>query len=489
MVPRDGVAAGTTPARNTRARMSNAAMVTDLAILGLKIGECAIIIAIGIVLVRVLGSDFPPGMVDDHYRLTAFAALLYLTIATAVGAYDVETLFVARRRVRLLLRTWGIAALFLVILGFVLKASAQISREWALVWFFSCGVALLLARVAFSALLNRSKQRGVFDVRTAVFGGGEQAAKLLGYLKGNKNLTVSIVGRYDDRHKEREENLPGSKGGLAALLRAIRNGQIDQVIVALPWSSERRVSEVVQQLALTPVRIRLAPDLVGFAYMDKPYALLGNLPVVTLFDRPISGLDQWLKWVEDQVLGWGLVILLSPLFLAIALAIRLESPGPVFFKQWREGFNDRQFQVWKFRSMYADKCEDGDIRQAVDGDSRITRVGAFLRRTSLDEIPQLFNVLAGEMSLVGPRPHAPSTRAGPRLFRDVVSSYAARHRVKPGITGWAQVNGWRGPTDTDEKLIKRLEHDLYYIENWSLGFDALILLRTLLTPFTARNAF
>jgi Undecaprenyl-phosphate glucose phosphotransferase len=469
--------------------MSNAAMVTDLAILALKIAECALIVGIGMLLVWVLGSDFPQSMVDDHYRLSAFAALLYLTIATAVGAYDVETLFVARRRVRLLFRTWGIAAMFLVILGFVLKASAQISREWALVWFFCCAGALFLARVGFTVLLNRSRQRGVFDVRTAVFGGGEQAAKLLGYLKGNKDLTLSIVGRYDDRRKAREEGLPGSKGGLTALLRAIRGGQIDQVIVALPWSSQRRVSEVVQQLALTPVRIRLAPDLVGFAYMDKPYALLGTLPVVTLFDRPISGIDQWLKWVEDQVLGWGLVILLSPLFLAIALAIKLESHGPVFFKQRREGFNDRQFEVWKFRSMYADECEEGDIRQAVDGDPRVTRVGAFLRRTSLDEIPQLFNVLAGEMSLVGPRPHAPSTKAGHRLFRDVVSSYAARHRVKPGISGWAQVNGWRGPTDTDEKLIKRLEHDLHYIENWSLGFDAIILFRTLLTPFTARNAF
>jgi len=196
MVPRDGVAADRAPARDTPARMSNAAMMTDLAILGLKIGECAIIVGIGIVLVQVLGSDFPPGMVDDHYRLAAFAALLYLTIATAVGAYDVETLFVTRRRIRLLVRTWGIAGLFLVILGFVLKASAQISREWALVWFFSCGFALLLSRVAFSILLNRSRQRGVFDGLNEVFGGGEQAAKLLGYLKGQ--IPLGRVGQPEE---------------------------------------------------------------------------------------------------------------------------------------------------------------------------------------------------------------------------------------------------------------------------------------------------
>ncbi len=487
-MPRDQIAdkAEKMPVRNRH--MSNAAMITDLASLGLKFTECAIIVVLGVLLVAWLGDDFGPSMVDDHYRLTGFAALLYLTLASAVGAYDVEALFVTRRRIRLLLRTWGITALFLVMLGFVLKASAQISREWALIWFFSCAVGLWLARIAFTAIFNRSRATGVFDVRTAVFGGGEQAARLLNYLRGNRDLTLSIVGRYDDRDDERDARLGKSKGGLTALLNAIRRSEVDQVIVALPWASESRVQDVVQQLALTPVRIRLAPDLVGFAFMDKPFALLGNLPVLTLFDRPISGLDQSLKWVEDQVLGWALVILLSPLLLAIAIAIKLDSRGPVLFKQSREGFNDRQFQIWKFRSMYVEECEDADIRQAVAQDPRVTRVGSFLRRTSLDELPQLFNVTAGEMSLVGPRPHAPSTRAGPRLFRDVVSSYAARHRVKPGLTGWAQVNGWRGPTDTDDKLIKRLEHDLYYIENWSIGFDIVILFRTLLTPITARNA-
>jgi Undecaprenyl-phosphate glucose phosphotransferase len=446
-------------------------------------------LGLGTLLISQLGADFPTSMIGDHYRLTAFGALLYLTIATAVGAYDVQTLFGARERVRLLLRTWGVTAIFLVTLGFVLKASAQISREWALVWFFSCGASLWAVRSAFSALLHRSRERGAFDVRTAVFGGGGQAGMLLAYLRSHPNLTIRLLGRYDDRNSRREEGLPRSKGGLQALLTSIRRGEVDQVIVALPWSSEKRIQEVVQQLALTPVRIRLSPDLVGFAYMDKPYALLGGLPVVTLFDRPISGLDRSLKWLEDKVLGWALLVLLAPVFAVIALAIKLDSRGPVFFRQAREGFNDSKFEVWKFRSMRVDQCDGAEIRQAVPGDPRVTRVGAFLRRTSLDEVPQLFNVISGEMSLVGPRPHAPSTKAGHRLFREVVSSYAARHNVKPGITGWAQVNGWRGPTDTDEKLAKRLEHDLYYIENWSLTLDARILFQTLFAPLRAENAF
>lgn len=472
-----------------RRRVSNAAMMTELSILALKAAESVLVVAVGLILLGWVGKGFPRGMVEDHLRLSVFGALLYLTIASVNGAYDVQTVFVRHRRMQLLIQTWGITGLVLLALGFVLKASTQISREWALLWFCCTGVALLGARAAVFGLLNRSRSRGVFDVRTAVFGGGKQAAKLLEYLSGHPELTIRVVGRYDDRSATREGQLPARLGGLGGLLSAIRKGEVDQVIVSLPWSCEERVQQVVQQLALTPVRIRLAPDLVRYAYIDKPYALLGTLPVVTLFDRPISGLDQSIKLLEDQVLGWTLLLLLAPLFALIAAAIRLNSPGPIFFRQLREGFNDHQFRVWKFRSMYAGDCDQGEIRQAVESDRRVTRVGAFLRRTSLDEIPQLFNVVAGEMSLVGPRPHAPSTKAGQRLFREVVSTYAARHRVKPGITGWAQVNGWRGPTDTDEKLVKRLEHDLHYIENWSLAFDLKILLRTLVTPLHSTNAF
>jgi Undecaprenyl-phosphate glucose phosphotransferase len=487
-VPRDGLSGGTSEVQTGGGRMSDAAMIMDLSSLALKVVECAVIIGCGMLLLAVFGDDFPKSMVHDHYRVTAFGTLLYLTLATAVGTYDVETLFVGRHRLTLIARTWGVTAIFLVTLGFILKASAQISREWGVAWFFSSAAALWLAKALFSTLLNRTKRQGVFDVRTAVFGGGEQADKLIAYLTSRPDLMVRLVARYDDRGDAREHALP-RMGGLTALLSSIRRGEVDQVIVALPWSSEERVRSVVQQLALTPVRIRLSPDLVGFAYLDKPQALLGGLPVLTLFDRPISGLDQGIKWIEDEVLASLLVVLLSPLLAAIAIAIKLDSRGPILFTQLREGFNDRKFRVFKFRTMHVDDCDGAEIRQAMEADPRVTRVGGFLRRTSLDELPQLFNVISGDMSLVGPRPHAPSTKAGQRLFREVVSTYAARHRVKPGLTGWAQVNGWRGPTDTDDKLVKRLEHDLHYIDNWSVTLDLRILLRTLLVPLRGNNAF
>jgi Undecaprenyl-phosphate glucose phosphotransferase len=272
-------------------------------------------------------------------------------------------------------------------------------------------------------------------------------------------------------------------------VRDIRAGEIDQVIIALPWSASNRLQSIVTELSLTPVDIRLAPEAAGFAFMRKPITLLGDLPVTTLLHRPIAGTDQAIKWLEDQAIAALLLFILAPLMLVIAVAIRLDSPGPIFFQQEREGFNNRRFRIWKFRTMRHNMCEAHDIRQARRADPRVTRVGAFLRKSSLDELPQLFNVIAGEMSIVGPRPHAPSTRAGTRVFEDVIATYAGRHRVKPGITGWAQVCGWRGPTETEYKLLRRVEHDLFYIDNWSVWLDMYVLIRTAFTLPFCKGAF
>jgi len=210
---------------------------------------------------------------------------------------------------------------------------------------------------------------------------------------------------------------------------------------------------------------------------------------MTVFERPISGVDQIVKRIEDLLLCSILLILAAPFLLMVALAVKLDSPGPVFFRQEREGFNHRRFRSWKFRSMRTDMLQYDEISQARQGDPRVTRVGRIIRATSIDEIPQLFNVLFGDMSLVGPRPHAPSTRVAGVLFSEATQNYAARHRVKPGITGWAQVNGWRGETDTDEKLLKRVEYDLYYIDHWSVGFDLYIMARTIAALIFPKSAY
>ena len=259
--------------------------------------------------------------------------------------------------------------------------------------------------------------------------------------------------------------------------------------VALPWQAAARLRDVVQQLAVTPIAIRLAPDLAAFDYAGRSFVQVAGLPMLHLFDRPISGWSRVTKAAEDYLLGTLFLILLSPLLLIIALAIKLDSPGPTLFRQRRLGFNNNPIEVWKFRSMHADKEDPDCLVQVTKDDPRVTRVGRLLCRTSFDELPQLANVLRGEMSIVGPRPHAPGTRARGQLFEEVVERYAARHRVKPGITGWAQVNGWRGETNTLEKIQKRVEYDLYYIDNWSIWFDLRIIARTVAVLLRDNRAY
>jgi exopolysaccharide biosynthesis polyprenyl glycosylphosphotransferase len=211
--------------------------------------------------------------------------------------------------------------------------------------------------------------------------------------------------------------------------------------------------------------------------------------VLDVFDRPIADWDVVVKGVFDRVVGAVLLLMLSPVMLAVALAVKLTSPGPVFFRQKRHGFNNEVIEVYKFRSMYTDQCDHAANKIVTKGDPRVTPVGRFIRKSSLDELPQLINVVKGDLSLVGPRPHALQAKAANTLYDQVVDGYFARHKVKPGMTGWAQINGWRGETDTNEKIQRRVEHDLYYIENWSVFFDLQILAMTPLALFKTENAY
>ncbi|GAA3707527.1 hypothetical protein GCM10022268_16130 [Sphingomonas cynarae] len=279
------------------------------------------------------------------------------------------------------------------------------------------------------------------------------------------------------------------RGGVAQLLADIRAGRVDQVIVAMPFSTDEELQNVVGRLAMLPVLIRLAPDLSSFTMAGQSMVMLGDLPLMTVFERPINGVDQVVKRAEDLLIGSIILFFAAPFLALVALAIKLDSPGPVFFKQEREGFNHRRFRIWKFRSMRTDMLQYDEVRQAQKGDPRVTRVGRIIRATSIDEVPQLINVVVGNMSLVGPRPHAPSTKVAGVLFSEATQKYAARHRVKPGMTGWAQVNGWRGETDTDEKLLKRVEFDLFYIDHWSVGFDLYIMARTVAAVLFPRSAY
>jgi exopolysaccharide biosynthesis polyprenyl glycosylphosphotransferase len=247
---------------------------------------------------------------------------------------------------------------------------------------------------------------------------------------------------------------------------------------------------MLKKLWVLPVDIRLAAHSNKLRFRPRAYSYVGGVPVLDMCDKPITDWDVVMKWLFDKIVGGTILLLASPLMLLTAIAIKLDSRGPVFFKQKRYGFNNELIEVYKFRSMYVDQCDATAIKLVQRGDTRVTRVGRFIRKTSLDELPQLINVVfKGNLSLVGPRPHAVHAKAENRLYDEAVDGYFARHRVKPGITGWAQISGWRGETDTQEKIQRRVEHDLYYIENWSVLFDLFILAKTPLALARTENAF
>ncbi|MFU5400922.1 undecaprenyl-phosphate glucose phosphotransferase [Pseudomonas aeruginosa] len=300
------------------------------------------------------------------------------------------------------------------------------------------------------------------------------------YLVRNHDIRSGIIGFIDDRSERVPENYNSLPllGNTKDLEKLIRQEQVDQVLVALPWFAEGRIGAIVHRLRQLPVNVLLVPDMAAFRHAHNRIVDVSGIPMFNASELPLRGWSPLIKRCEDLVLASIALVLFAPLMALVALAIRLDSKGPVLFRQKRYGYNNRLIWVFKFRSMYTERTDANAERQTTRDDDRITRVGRFIRKTSIDELPQLFNVLAGSMSMVGPRPHATATKAAGIPFEEAVSEYSSRHRVKPGITGWAQINGYRGETDTLHKIKKRVEYDLEYIAKWSVWFDLYILFRT-----------
>jgi Undecaprenyl-phosphate glucose phosphotransferase len=299
------------------------------------------------------------------------------------------------------------------------------------------------------------------------------------------------VGAFDERRTRLPDSFDGHpiRGGLEELEGFIRSELVDDVFIALPWSAEDRLMALTERLRQFPVRVYLASDLVKYRLPLSCMRVFLGLSVLEVLRPPFCGLRGAIKTLEDRVLALILSIILLPVLLAVAIAIKCDSSGPVLFRQKRYGFNNKPIKVLKFRTMFHHMGDPDAERLTAVRDPRVTRVGRFLRRTSLDELPQLINVLRGDMSLVGPRPHAAKAKAAGQLYQEIIRNYAARHRVKPGITGWAQVNGWRGDTDSEDKIVVRFEHDMQYIEEWSFLLDLKILALTLWVPFWQKNAY
>jgi Undecaprenyl-phosphate glucose phosphotransferase len=426
------------------------------------------------------------------FAIGSIAALATLAFQIA-DIYQVQAFRGHEKQYFRLMTAWSVVFLIAIGATFFAKAGDQFSRVW-LGTFYASGLIVLVSfrRLLFLQVRSWTRQ-GRLERRTAIVGADANGSSLINALARQPDSDLRIIGIFDDRSEERAPAAVAGHqklGTVDDLVQVARRTRIDLVLVSLPISAESRILEMLKKLWVLPVDIRLAAHNAKLRFRPRAYSYVGNVPVLDMADKPITDWDVVVKWLFDRIVGTIALIAASPIMLLAALAIKLDSRGPVFFKQKRYGFNNELIEVYKFRSMHVDRCDATAARLVSKGDPRVTRVGAFIRKASIDELPQLINVaFIGNLSLVGPRPHALHAKAADRLYDEAVDGYFARHRVKPGITGWAQINGWRGETDTEEKIQRRVEHDLYYIENWSVLLDLYILAKTPLALARAENAY
>lgn len=456
----------------------------------LRFGDIAMVVVCGVAAYfwRHGFTELP----ERYWLALAIAALLTAQIFHFSRLYMFSVLDRLFRQLGLLLPAWGAVGMLLIAMMFFTKTGEDFSRVWAATWFAASLAGFALVRIWLKISLMRWRAQGQLNRNVAIVGAGAHGRRLIEHLLAqSESGGFNLIGLFDDRTTRIPahdiEGVP-ILGSVDDLIEQSRRKRIDQVIIALPWTAENRLVQIINKLRQCPVDLQLCPEDIGFRLFERRIDYTAGVPMITVFERPLTGWNYVLKEIEDRVLAALILLLVSPLMLLIALAIKLESSGPVLFRQQRYGFNNNLITVLKFRSMYHGRAPDAEqgTPQAQRHDPRITAVGRFLRRTSLDELPQFLNVLEGSMSIVGPRPHAVAHN---QQYGEVINQYFGRHRVKPGITGWAQIHGYRGETETLEKMEKRVEYDLYYIENWSLLLDLKIIFLTLFVGFVHENAY
>ena len=432
------------------------------------------------------------GMQLRYAVAIALISLLAVLAAQMADGYQMSALRRPLRSVGRVLIGWTALFALLSLAAFFARVSEDYSRVWYGSWFLTGMLGILVMRSVVSAVVRRWTRDGRLERRAVIVGGGNAAADLILALEAQEDSDIRICGIFDDRQGDRSPPIVSGYpklGTVSQLVEFGRRARVDMLIFSLPLTAEKRVLQLLKKVWVLPVDIRLSAHTNQLRFRPRSYSYVGQVPFLDVFDKPIADWDGVMKRGLDLGATVCALVLLSPLMLLTAIAVKLDSPGPVFFRQKRYGFNNEIIDVWKFRSLRAEMSDPEAKTMVTKTDKRVTRVGRIIRKTSIDELPQLFNVLRGDLSLVGPRPHVMNAYTGDRLYDEVVDGYFGRHRVKPGVTGWAQVNGWRGEVDVDEKLHRRVEHDLYYIENWSLLFDLYILAITPLKLLDTRNAY
>jgi len=411
-------------------------------------------------------------------------ALIVFSLTFPGAIYSSGSLFGLARDVLL---NWAIVLIILLFFGYASGYVWTFPARMEVAWCAGVPIALFLAHAALPMLLPKLLALEGVRRNAVIAGSSELGAKLAAQISDSALLGIHLDGIFDDRRPERRvmiEEVP-VLGRLDQLAEYVKSHHVDLIYITLPMASQPRILRLLNELRDTTASIYFVPDIFVFDLIQARMDSINGIPVVAVCETPFFGVNGMLKSISDFVLGTLILILISPLLLVLAAGVKLSSPGPVLFRQRRYGLDGRQITVYKFRTMVV--LEDGEeIKQATRDDQRITPFGRFLRRTSLDELPQFINVVQGRMSIVGPRPHAVAHN---ETYRKLINGYMVRHKVKPGITGWAQVNGLRGETDTVDKMRQRIEYDLGYLRNWSLRLDLQIIAKTIFLVFRDGRAY
>ncbi len=444
-----------------------------------------VIITCGLIVFAIYPGQWP--LSKFYISALAVAAILVYTIFPYFSLYQAWRGASLFEEIRTLSFAWLVVVLLMLGISVLTKSSEEYSRIWLVGWSVSTWIVLIISRVIARNALGWMREKGL-NIRNIVLVGNnklseEIAAKFKKEIWAGFNLKGVFIKDFDP-----EDTVVGHPvlGGIKNMAQYVEENNIDQVWIVMPLKEEEAVMRILNELRLSTVDIRYVPDIFGLNLFNHSITEVIGYPVINLSVSPMVGMNKFVKVIEDGILALIIFIVFFPIMLIIGILVKVTSKGPMLFKQKRHGWDGRVINVYKFRTMHLHAENGGIVTQAMSDDHRVTRLGKFLRRTSMDELPQVYNVLQGRMSLVGPRPHAIEHNLD---YREKIDQYMLRHKVKPGITGWAQVNGYRGETNTIDKMKKRVEYDIYYIENWSLWLDLKILFLTIFKGFTHKNAY
>jgi putative colanic acid biosynthesis UDP-glucose lipid carrier transferase len=462
-------------------------LVRPYAFLLVQLNRVADIAWIFIGLYVVLQSD--AGWGSDVTWLALIATSLFAFSAESRKLYRSWRVAPLQEELSIIWRSWFVAALVTISTLYFFDNQFQVDKVTVLLWVAIVPVLLSATRVIVRLTLRATRRAGRNFRVAAILGANDMGSRVADRLIFNRWMGIRVIGFFDQRSPSRSRTpFDGPVplvGNMDDLLRQAEQGEIDIVYITLPMRAEIRVKQLIEQLADTMVQVYYVADFVLFDFLQAQWGTLGDIPVLMVINSPVLGFNSFIKRFQDICFASILLVLAGLPMLIIAVAIKISSPGPVIYRQVRHGLDGQEFMIYKFRTMAIEECR-ARYKQATRDDPRVTPLGCFLRRTSLDELPQLINVLQGRMSLVGPRPHPLQLN---EQHRNLITHFVLRHKVRPGITGWAQVNGYRGETETLEKMRRRLEYDLEYINNWSIWFDLRILFLTLIRAWQDRNAY